>query len=124
MKKIIVRTACIIALAMLVFGWNFSGLRAQGGHNITLTWTAPTSGGPPTGYKVERGTSAGTETLIATVPVPSLTYVDTNGVGGTTYFYVVVATNSAGDSPKSNEVSSIFLLDPPGAVVVSPAVAK
>ena len=88
---------------------------AQGPHSVTLTWNAPTSGGPPTSYLILRGTSTGTETQIATVPAPTLTYVDTTGVGGTAYFYEIKASNATGTSAASNEVSATFLLDLPGA---------
>jgi hypothetical protein len=114
-KKIIVRAVCIIGLAMLVFGWNFSGLAAQSGHNITLTWTAPASGGAPVTYNVLRGLSTGTETQLATVAAPTLTYVDSSGTGGVKYFYEVSATNTGGTGPVSNEVSATFLVSAPGA---------
>lgn len=123
MKKILLRAACIIALGMLLFGYKFDGLRAQGGHNITLTW-ANGSGGAPSSYKILRGIATGAEVQIATVPAPSLTFVDTTGVGGTKYFYEVVASNSTGDAPASNEVSATFLLDKPGAVVLQGAIAN
>jgi hypothetical protein len=41
-----------------------------------------------------------------------MTYVDTTGTGGTTYYYVVTATNPQSnptESAASNEVSATFL---------------
>ena len=113
MRRLLWITALIL-LAILV-AMPRVGVHAQGGHNITLTWTAPTTGGAPTTSIILRGTSSGTETQIATVPAPTLTYVDTTGVGGTKYFYEVEASNSAGTSGPSNEVSATFLLSAPGA---------
>jgi hypothetical protein len=59
-------------------------------------------------YLVMRGTSSGNETTLATIPATSLTYVDTTGVGGTTYYYIVEATNTAGPSKASNEVNGLW----------------
>ena len=105
----------LIGLCLLVV-LGIPHVHAQSGHNITLTWTAPTSGGAPTTYVILRGTTTGTETQLATVPAPTLTYVDSSGVGGTKYFYEVEAQNSAGTSAASTEVSATFLLDKPGPV--------
>ena len=114
LKKYWPRVLLIAAMLFVVFG--VPHVHAQGPHNITLTWTAPTTGGSPATYNILRGTAAGAETALASVPATQLTYVDTTGVGGTTYFYVVNAQNSAGTSPPSNEVSATFLLSAPGAV--------
>ncbi len=96
------------------------GLDAQGTqHGVTLTWTAPAvtaTNGPATSYNVLRGTATGAETQLATVPAPTLTYLDTTGVQGTKYFYTVTATNAAGTSGPSNEASATFLVTgAPGA---------
>lgn len=101
-------------LVYLVAGVRPWGVFAQGTHSITVAWTAPTTGGVPTTYNVKRGTATGTEVKIATVNVPSTTYLDTNGVAGTTYFYVISASNAFGESPNSSEVSATFLGDRPG----------
>ena len=79
-----------------------TGLSATPGVNsVSLNWNA-TSGA--TGYSVLRGTSTGVYTT--TNNVPSNTNYDSTVVGGTTYFYVVQATNSSGASPISSEVSA------------------
>lgn len=105
----------ILLTLAIVFVIGVPGL-AQGPHNITLTWTAPTTGGAPTTYNILRGTATGAETALASVPATQLTYVDTAGVGGTKYFYTITAQNGAGTSAPSSEVSATFLLDKPGAV--------
>ena len=107
---ILLLTVCLL----IVFG--VPHIHAQGTNNITLTWTAPTTGGAPTTYIVLRGTATGTEAQIATVPAPTLTYVDSTGTAGTKYFYTVEASNAFGTSAASNEVSATFLGDKPGPV--------
>lgn len=119
MKKLFPKLLFAFLLSSLIFGPTFKGLRvfAQTTHNITLTWTAPTTGGAPTSYIVLRGTASGAESPLAgaTVAAPTTTYVDTTGTGGVTYFYEVESVNSAGTSGPSNEASATFLLLPPGA---------
>ena len=78
-----------------------TGLTATAGVNaVGLSWNA-TSGA--TGYKVLRGTASGVYTV--TNAVASNTNYDITVVGGTTYFYVVQATNAAGAGASSAEVS-------------------
>jgi len=80
---------------------------AAKGKGITLAWQAPSSNGglPITGYRIYRSTTAGgTRTLIQTVSGTS--YKDATTTRGTTYFYVVTALNSAGESQPSNEASA------------------
>jgi fibronectin type 3 domain-containing protein len=77
------------------------------GSAINLGWTVPDNGGSAiTGYQVLRGTTAGGETTLATLPATATSYSDTTGTGGTTYFYRVVALNSVGTGDPSNEVSA------------------
>jgi fibronectin type 3 domain-containing protein len=69
---------------------------------VALTWTASSGA---TGYLVLRGiTGGGPYTQIATPTGAS--YTDSGLKNGTTYFYVVAATNSAGTSGNSAEVSA------------------
>jgi hypothetical protein len=77
-----------------------------GNSTVGLSWSAPANGGSAiTGYKVYRGTSAGTETLLATVGNVTV-YADNSAVNGTTYFYRVAAVNGVGEGAQSNEVSA------------------
>src|SRR5207247_1529794 len=65
---------------------------------LALQWSAPSSDGGSaiTNYKVYRGTSSGTETLLTTVGNVS-TYTDSSAVNGTTYWYKVSAVNGVGE---------------------------
>src|SRR2546422_7130341 len=81
---------------------------AAGNAQVVLTWQAPASNGGSaiTSYKVYRGTTAGSETLLTTLG-NVLTYTDSAVTNGQTYFYQVTATNALGESAKSSEVSAI-----------------
>ena len=86
-----------------------TGLTATAGINsVGLGWNVVSGA---TGYKVLRGTTTGVYT--ATNSVASNTNYDNTAVGGTTYFYVVQATNSSGASPNSPEVSATPTIEPP-----------
>ncbi len=78
-----------------------------GDAKVTLSWTAPSSdgGSAVTGYKIYRGTTSGSETLLTTVG-NVLTYVDSTAVNGQTYYYKVSAVNAVGESSGSNERSA------------------
>lgn len=115
-KKLwIIAPIFILTYALILFPLGMRSVHAQTGHSIKLTWNAPTTGGAPTSYNVKRGTSAGTETQLATVPVAQTNFTDSTGTGGTTYFYIITAVNSGGESAPSNEVSAIFLAAAPGS---------
>src|SRR5439155_994196 len=78
-----------------------------GTRNATLTWDAPSSNGGSaiTGYKVYRSTSSGTETGYASLGNVT-SFINTGLTPGVTYFYKVLAVNSVGLSPLSNEASA------------------
>jgi fibronectin type 3 domain-containing protein len=80
------------------------GLTATAGNaQVTLNWSA--SGGA-TGYHVKRSTtSGGPYTQVAAPGSPGFT--DTSVSDGTTYYYVVSALDSAGESANSAEVSAL-----------------
>ena len=84
-------------------------LEATAGNlEVTLTWEAPFFDGssPVTNYRIYRGTSPGTELLLAEVG-NVLTYTDTFLLtNGQTYYYVVTAKNAIGVGPMSNEVTA------------------
>ncbi|MGC1418350.1 MAG: fibronectin type III domain-containing protein, partial [Candidatus Acidiferrum sp.] len=80
-----------------------TGLQATAGNaQVSLTWT--TSSGA-TSYHVKRSTtSGGPYTQISAPTAPNFT--DPSLTNGTTYYYVVSALNSAGESANSSQVSA------------------
>lgn len=75
-------------------------------HGIKLTWTAAAANGSPViNYRIYRGTSSGSETLLTTVG-NVLTYTDTSNGSYRTSYYRVVAVNGVGAGPNSNEASA------------------
>ena len=86
-----------------------TGLAATPGVNtVGLTWNNASGA---TGYNILRGTSTGSYTVTNTSA--SNAYTDNSAVGGTTYFYVVQATNTSGASATSSEVSATPTIAPP-----------
>jgi parallel beta-helix repeat protein len=69
---------------------------------VVLSWQASIyTGGPAlTGYKVYRGSSSGTETLLATVGTATV-HTDTPLQNGETYYYKVSALNIVGEGARS-----------------------
>src|SRR5215475_5127288 len=80
-----------------------TGLTATAGNaQVQLSWNASTGA---TGYNVKRATtSGGPYTTVTTVSNTSFT--NTGLTNGTTYFYVVSATNANGESANSSQVSA------------------
>jgi hypothetical protein len=76
---------------------------------IDLAWSPPSSNGGSaiTGYRIFRGTSSGTETLLTTVAATARTYRDGSTVRNRRYYYVIRAVNAVGQGPASAEVSAI-----------------
>jgi PKD repeat protein len=90
-----------------------TGLSAGAGNaQVTLSWTAPASNGGVniTAYRVYRGTSSGSETLLTSGGCGNLgavlTCTDTGLTNGQTYFYKVSAVNAIGEGQQSNEASA------------------
>ena len=81
-----------------------TGLTASAGDaQAILAWNAATNAN---GYNVKHSTTnGGSYTLIAT-NVQNLGYTNTGLLNGTLYYFVVCATNSAGESAHSSQVSA------------------
>ena len=76
-----------------------------GSKQVALNWSAASSA---VTYQMKRsGTSGGAYTTLATLSSNAVSYTDTAVTGGATYFYVVAATNAAGEGPNSGEVSAV-----------------
>jgi hypothetical protein len=83
-------------------------LKAIAGNNqVALTWSPPTTdgGAAVTVYKIYKSASEGLETLAFSLG-NVLSYTDTAVTNGQTYYYTVTATNAAGESVASIEVSA------------------
>jgi fibronectin type 3 domain-containing protein len=80
-----------------------SGLMATAGNaQVSLTWSTATNA---TSYHVKRATTTGGPYTQVSTPTTA-TFADTGLTNGTTYFYVVSAVNSAGESANSSEASA------------------
>jgi fibronectin type 3 domain-containing protein len=76
-------------------------------HDVVLTWvaaTVPTGAPAVNGYNVYRGTTSQGETLLVSIGNVT-TYTDSSVAANTTYYYIVTATSTAGESGPSNEVN-------------------
>jgi len=83
--------------------WQQRRVRPSIHRKVTLAWTAAT--GAET-YRVKRATiSGGSYTVIASA-VTGTNYVDSGVTPGVTYYYVVSAVNTAGESPNSNQAGA------------------
>jgi PKD repeat protein len=90
-----------------------TGLTATAGHSqVSLSWTPPASNGGVniTSYRVYRGTSSGTETLLTSGGCSGLGAVtsctDTGLTPGQAYYYKVTAVNAIGEGPQGNEATA------------------
>jgi hypothetical protein len=85
-------------------------LTATGGNQqVSLAWTASTGA---TSYNVKRATTNGGP--YTTVASPTGTsYTDTSVTNGTTYYYVVTAVSTSGESANSNQASATPSATPP-----------
>ncbi len=80
-----------------------SGLTATAGNaQVGLTWSASAGA---TSYHVKRATTTGGPYTQVSAPTTT-TFSDIGLANGTTYFYVVSAVNSAGESANSSEASA------------------
>jgi glucose/arabinose dehydrogenase len=92
-----------------------AGLTASAGNaQVSLAWTA-TSGA--TSYTVKRSRSAGGPYTDFVKPGLSTTsFIDTGLANGTTYFYVVSASNAVGEGANSAEKSATPVVPPSAAI--------
>ncbi|MEC0180297.1 S-layer homology domain-containing protein [Paenibacillus peoriae] len=100
-----------------------TGLTATAGNGqVTLSWNSVS--GAVT-YDVYKGTTLGSyESIpVATVSGATYSYTETGLTNGMTYFFVVKASNSGGNSDNSNEASATPQVPVPGVPVLVPATA-
>ena len=94
-----------------------AGLTATAANQqVSLSWTGSSGA---TSYHVKRGTvTGGPYTQIATPAGTS--YVDTSVTNGTTYYYVVSALNSYGESANSTEANAMPVGNPDVTITIDP----
>lgn len=96
-----------------------SGLTVSAfGSFVSLSWNAPASGGVPTQYIIEAGSSPGLANLANFSTGNTATSYSANNVGGGVYYVRVRAANTSGTSGVSNEavltVGNGACVAPPG----------
>lgn len=95
---------------------------AAGNGSVALTWSTPANNGAAiTGYKVYRGTSSGSLSLLASTGVVN-TFTSTGLTNGTTYYFAVSAVNSRGEGSKSPTTSAVPATVPAAPPLATPTV--
>jgi hypothetical protein len=84
---------------------------------IIIAWTDNSNN--ETGFKIQRKGATGAYIDLTTTGANATQYSDTTVTDGTLYYYRVSATNSAGDSAYSNEVSGTTPLAKPTAATAT-----
>jgi autotransporter-associated beta strand protein len=112
-------TAVAVEIISLVPPAPTNLLASAGSNHVGLTWTLSTGA---TSYYVKRSlASGGPYTVIGNPDTGN--YDDLTAVNGNTYYYVVSAINSAGESGNSNQVTGIPVIVPSTTTLVSSPVA-
>lgn len=105
----------LLALVAILLSVAACPAQIQPHPSASLTWAwVQGTGDPATGFHVQRsGTTGGPYTTVGTVPLGTLTYLDTAVTPGVTYYYVVTAYNPGGDSAFSNQAVCVIPFQAP-----------
>jgi glucose/arabinose dehydrogenase/regulation of enolase protein 1 (concanavalin A-like superfamily) len=88
-----------------------AGLMATSGDGqVSLTWGASSTA---TSYTVKRSTTSGSGYTSVQANLTSTSFTNTGLMNGTTYYYVVTASNAGGESGISNQASATPVGPPP-----------
>jgi len=95
-----------------------TGLTATAGNaQVSLTWNASSGA---SSYNVKRSTTSGGPFTTIATGVTSTSFTNTGLTNGTTFFFVVSAVNSAGESGNSNQASATPQAGSAGDIFVAP----
>jgi hypothetical protein len=92
-------------------------IAAAGNAQATLNWNASSGA---TSYNVKRSTTNGGPYTTIASGVTATTFTNTGLTNGTTYFFVVSAVNSFGESGNSNQASATPVQPSTGDIFVAP----
>jgi fibronectin type 3 domain-containing protein len=90
---------------------------SPGNAQVTLSWSASSGA---TSYNVKRSTTNGGPYSTIASGVTSTSFTNTGLTNGTTYFFVVSAVNSVGESGNSNQASATPIQSTSGDIFVAP----
>jgi hypothetical protein len=91
------------------------------GQTVVLSWTAPATGDPVTGYVIEAGSAPGANNLVPGAAIPNTNALTVPGVPFGVYYVRIRATGAAGPGAPSNEIVVTVggCAGPPQGLVVS-----
>ena len=113
----LVNNAHQIAVSVVAVPAPPAGLSALAGNtHATLTWNPSTTA---TGYNLKRSITSDSGYTVIAGNYGGTSYTNTGLANGTTYYYVVSATNAAGESANSPQINALPLSSAPASISVA-----